>query len=66
VREIADDEGRRLVRIVRRGSGPVVIWRRARIEQLYAIADRKVARGDGDPQVVFCVDEFGPAGTGPR
>ena len=29
VREIDDDEGRRLVRIVRRGSGPVVTWRRA-------------------------------------
>jgi len=29
VREIDDDEGRRLARIVRRGSGPVVTWRRA-------------------------------------
>jgi hypothetical protein len=29
VREIDDDEGRRLVRIVRRGSGSVVTWRRA-------------------------------------
>ena len=28
VREIDDDEGRRLVRIVRRGSGSVVTWRR--------------------------------------
>ena len=28
-REIDDDEGRRLVRIVRRGSGSVVTWRRA-------------------------------------
>ena len=31
VREIDDDEGRRLVRIVRRGSGSVVTWRRAQI-----------------------------------
>ena len=31
VREIDDDEGRRLVRIVRRGSGPVVTWRRAQM-----------------------------------
>jgi hypothetical protein len=29
VREIDDDEGRMLVRIVRRGSGSVVTWRRA-------------------------------------
>jgi len=30
-REIDDDEGRRLVRIVRRDSGPVVTWRRAQM-----------------------------------
>ncbi len=29
MREIDDDEGRRLVRIIRRGSGSVVTWRRA-------------------------------------
>ncbi len=29
LREIDDDEGRRLVRIIRRGSGSVVTWRRA-------------------------------------
>ena len=31
VREIDDDEGKRLVRIVRRGSGSVVTWRRAQM-----------------------------------
>ena len=31
MREIDDDEGRRLVRIVRRGTGSVVTWRRARM-----------------------------------
>ena len=31
VREISDDEGNRLRRIVRRGSGPVVTWRRAQM-----------------------------------
>ena len=31
MREIDDDEGRRLVRIVRRGSGSVVTWRRAQM-----------------------------------
>jgi transposase len=36
VREIDDDEGRRLVRIVRRDSGPVVTWRRAQMVLLSA------------------------------
>ncbi len=36
VREIDDDEGRRLVRIIRRGSGPVVTWRRAQMVLLSA------------------------------
>ena len=31
VREIDDDEGGRLVRIIRRGSGSVVTWRRAQM-----------------------------------
>jgi hypothetical protein len=36
VREIDDDQGQRLVRIVRRGSGSVVTWRRARMVLLSA------------------------------
>jgi len=36
VRQIDDDEGRRLVRIVRRGSGSVVTWRRAQMVLLSA------------------------------
>jgi transposase len=40
--------------------------KKARIEHLYAIADRKVKPGDGDPAVVFCVDEFGPLNLQPR
>ena len=36
VREIDDDEGRRLVRIIRRGSGSVVTWRRAQMVLLSA------------------------------
>ena len=48
VREIDDDEGRRLVRIVRRGSGSVVTWRRAQMvllsaQGMGAIAIAKVA-----------------------
>src|ERR1039458_3960398 len=36
VHEIDDDEGRRLVRIVRRGTGSVVTWRRAQMVLLSA------------------------------
>jgi hypothetical protein len=36
IREIDDDEGRRLVRIVRRGTGSVVTWRRAQMVLLPA------------------------------
>ncbi len=36
VREIDDDEGRRLLRIVRRGTGSVVTWRRTQMVLLSA------------------------------
>ncbi len=36
VHEIDDDEGQRLVRIIRRGSGSVVTWRRAQMVLLSA------------------------------
>ena len=34
--------------------------KKARIEHLYAIADREVTPEPGEPEVIFCVDEFGP------
>jgi transposase len=48
VREIDDDEGRRLVRIIRRGIGSVVTWRRAQmvllsVQGMDAAAIAKVA-----------------------
>ncbi|MFI6787055.1 hypothetical protein ACIBG4_06970 [Nonomuraea sp. NPDC050383] len=36
VREIEDDEGRRLLRIIRSGTGSVVTWRRAQMVLLSA------------------------------
>jgi hypothetical protein len=36
VREIDDDEGKRLLRIIRRGTGSVVTWRRAQVVLLSA------------------------------
>ncbi len=40
--------------------------KKARVEQLYAIADREAVPVGGDPEVVFCVDEFGPLNLQPR
>jgi transposase len=40
--------------------------KKVRVEQLYAIADRELAPENGDPEVIFCVDEFGPLNLQPR
>ena len=45
---------------------PQYAAKKARIEQLYAIADREVKPQPGDPEVIFCVDEFGPLNLQPR
>jgi len=39
--------------------------KKARVEHLYAIADREITPKDGDPEIVFCVDEFGPSTCSP-
>jgi transposase len=40
--------------------------KKARVEHLYAIADREVIPEAGEPEVIFCVDEFGPLNLQPR
>jgi transposase len=40
--------------------------KKARIEHLYAIADREVIPEPGEPGVTFCVNEFGPLNLQPR
>jgi transposase len=40
--------------------------KKARIEHLYAIADREVTPDEGEPEVIFCVDESGPLNLQPR
>ena len=40
--------------------------KKERVEQLYAIADREAVPQDGDPEIVFCLDEFGPLNLQPR
>ena len=45
---------------------PQYAAKKARIEHLYAIADREAVPAGGDPEVMFCVDEFGPLNLQPR
>jgi len=45
---------------------PCFAQKKARIEQLHAIADCEAAPQDGDPEVIVCVDEFGPLNLQPR
>ncbi len=40
--------------------------KKARVEHLYAIADGEVIPEAGEPEVIFCVDEFGPLNLQPR
>src|SRR5437762_12036569 len=40
--------------------------KKARVEHLYAIADGEVIPEDGEPGVIFCLDEFGPLNLQPR
>jgi transposase len=45
---------------------PQYAEKKARIEYLYAIADREIPPQEGDPEVIFCTDEFGPLSLQPR
>nr|WP_244189136.1 transposase [Streptomyces incarnatus] len=40
--------------------------KKARVEHLYAIADGEVRPEPGEPEVVFCLDEFGPLNLQPH
>ncbi|SED22883.1 hypothetical protein SAMN05428945_4255 [Streptomyces sp. 2224.1] len=51
---------------------PAYAAKKARVEHLYAIADGEVIPEEGEPEVVLCLDDFGPlslqphpAGSGP-
>ena len=45
---------------------PEFTQKKARIERLYAIADGEAEPREGEPEVVVCVDEFGPLNLQPR
>ncbi len=40
--------------------------KKARVEHLYAIADGEVVPDEDEPQVIWCLDEFGPLNLMPR
>lgn len=40
--------------------------KKARVEHLYAIADGEVVPDEDKPQVIWCLDEFGPLNLMPR
>lgn len=73
VREIDDDEGRRLLRIVRRGTGSVVTWRRAQMVLLSAqgmpvvkIAEVSFTRDDRVRDVIHNFNADGFASLYPK
>ncbi|MFE7276913.1 helix-turn-helix domain-containing protein [Streptomyces sp. NPDC057623] len=45
---------------------PVYAARKARVEHLYAIADGEVIPEEDEPEVIFCLDEFGPLNLQPH
>jgi transposase len=78
--EVVDDISHEGLRVLLRQEGVsfqrVKTWKaskdpdyaakKARVEHLYAIADREVVPDSGEPEVIFCVDEFGPLNLQPR
>jgi transposase len=77
---VVDDISHEGLRLLLRGEGvtfqrlktwkaskdPRYAEKKARIEQLYAIADREGTPQPSDPEVIFCFDEFGPLNLQPR
>ena len=47
-------------------SDPEYEAKKARVEHLYAIADGEVVPEPGEPEVIWCMDEFGPLNLLPR
>lgn len=54
------------VKTWKRSKDPEYASKKARIEHLYAIADGEVVPDPDEPQVIFCLDEFGPLNLQPH
>ena len=53
------------IKIWKASKDPDYAVKKARVEHLYAIADGDVIPQEGEPEVIFCVDEFGPLNLQP-
>jgi len=62
LRDLLRKEGVRfqVIKTWKTSTDPDYEAKKNRVLELYDIADGKTAPGDGDPQIVFCMDEFGP------
>lgn len=54
------------VKTWKRSRDPEYAVKKARVEHLYAIADGEVVPESGEPEIVFCLDEFGPLNLQPH
>nr|WP_244943407.1 hypothetical protein [Streptomyces inhibens] len=54
------------VKIWKTSRDPDCATKKARVEHLYAIADGEVIPEDDGPEVIFCMDEFGPLDLQPH
>lgn len=55
-----------VIKTFKQSNDPDYEAKKNRVLELYDIADGKVEPGEGDPTVVFCMDEFGPLNLLPR
>ena len=55
-----------VIKTFKKSNDPDFEAKKNRILELYAIADGHVEPGEGDPQVVICMDEFGPLNLMPH
>ncbi|MGO9504394.1 MAG: IS630 family transposase [Streptosporangiaceae bacterium] len=68
LRQVLHQEGVSFQRLKtwKTSTDPDYAVKKARVEHLYAIADREVIPDEGEPEVIFCCDEFGPLNLQPR
>jgi transposase len=68
LRALLTDEGVsfQVIKTFKQSTDPLFEEKKNRVLELYAIADGKAEPGPDDPDVVLCMDEFGPLNLLPR
>src|ERR1700760_1724378 len=68
LRSVLREEGVsfQVIKTFKQSNDPDFEAKKNRILELYAIADGTTQPGNGDPTVVFCMDEFGPLNLQPH